>query len=87
LKLSIEIFFIVFSGAMPDLGKKGDKMPDLAFFGPKLYYKNVIKIDSAGIAVSAYYEVPFLDLIGPENINPKSSDRARIFRPNSALHN
>jgi hypothetical protein len=39
---------------MPDLGKKGGKMPDLAFFGPKLYYKNAIKIDRAGIVV--YYE-------------------------------
>jgi hypothetical protein len=38
-------------------------MPDLAFFGPKLYYKNAIKFDSAGIAVFAYYEVPDLDLI------------------------
>jgi hypothetical protein len=45
-------------------------MPDLAFFGAKLYYKNAIKIDSAGIAVFAYYEVPFLDLIGPENTSP-----------------
>jgi hypothetical protein len=35
--------------------KKGGKMPDLAFFGPKLYYKSAIKIDSAGIAVFAYY--------------------------------
>jgi hypothetical protein len=42
---------------MPDLGKKGGKMPDLVFFEPKLYYKNAIKIDSAGIAVFAYYEV------------------------------
>jgi hypothetical protein len=52
---------------MPDSGKKGGKMPDLAFFGPKLYYKNAIKIDSAGIAVFAYYEVPDLDFIEPEN--------------------
>jgi hypothetical protein len=29
---------------MPDLSKNGDKMPDLAFFGAKLYYKNAIKI-------------------------------------------
>jgi hypothetical protein len=49
---------------------KGGKMPDLAYFGPKLYYKNAIKIDSAGIAVFAYYEVPDLDLIEPENTNP-----------------
>jgi hypothetical protein len=34
---------------MPDSGKKAGKMPDLAFFGPKLYYKNAIKIDSAGL--------------------------------------
>jgi hypothetical protein len=44
-------------------------MPDLAFFGAKLYYKNAIKIDSAGIAVFASYEVPDLDLIEPET-NP-----------------
>jgi hypothetical protein len=36
----------------------------------KLYYKNGIKIDRAGIAVFANYEVPDLDLIEPENPNP-----------------
>jgi hypothetical protein len=46
-------------------------MPDLAFLGPKFYYKNAIKIDSAGIAVFAYYEVPDLDLIEPDNNNPR----------------
>jgi hypothetical protein len=55
---------------MPDFGKKWGKMPDLAFFGPKLYYENAIKIYRAGIAVFAYYEVPDLDLIEPENNNP-----------------
>jgi hypothetical protein len=46
-------------------------MPDLAFFGAKLYYKNAIKIDRAEIAVFANYEVPDLNLIEPENPNPK----------------
>jgi hypothetical protein len=32
-----------------------------------LYYKNAIKIDRAGIAVFANYEVPDFDLIEPEN--------------------
>jgi hypothetical protein len=55
---------------MPDLDKNWGKKPDLAFFGPKLYYKNAIKIDRTGIAVFANYEVPDLDFIGPENPNP-----------------
>jgi hypothetical protein len=52
---------------MPDLGKNGGKIPDLAFFGAKLYYKNAIKIDRAGIAVFANYEVPDLRFLEPEN--------------------
>jgi hypothetical protein len=52
---------------MPNLGKNEGKTPNLAFFAAILYYKNAIKIDSAGIAVFAYYEVPDFDLIGPEN--------------------
>jgi hypothetical protein len=60
---------------MPDLGKNWGKKPDLAFFEPKLYYKNAIKIDRTGIAVSAYYEVPDLDLIEPENNSPNNNDK------------
>jgi hypothetical protein len=53
---------------MPDLSKNRGKMPDLAFFGAKLYYKNAIKIDKAEIVVFA--KVPDLDLIQPGNPNP-----------------
>jgi hypothetical protein len=45
----------------------------LAFFGAKLFYKNAIKIDSAGIAVIANYKVPNLELIEPENPNPNDN--------------
>jgi hypothetical protein len=54
-------------------------MQDFSFLGPKLYYKNAIKIDSAGIAVFAYYEVPDLDLIEPENNNPSHHLCSRTF--------
>jgi hypothetical protein len=62
---------------MPDLGKNGGKMPDLAFSWAKLYYKNEIKIDRAGIAIFANYEVPDLALIGPEKPNPSYSNHLR----------
>jgi hypothetical protein len=47
----------------------GKHLNNLADIIAKLYYKNAIKIDSAGIAVFASYEV---DLIEPENTNPNN---------------
>jgi hypothetical protein len=57
---------------MPDLGKNGGKMPDLVSLGPNyiIKNKNAIKIDRAGIAIFANYEVLDLDLIEPEIRTP-----------------
>jgi hypothetical protein len=57
---------------MPDLGKKGDKMPELAFSGP-LYYKNAIKYVSY-VALELLFLLIMkcrmdLDLREPENPN------------------
>jgi hypothetical protein len=68
----LQVLDAIFGATEGQKESNGKHLNNLADIIAKVYYKNAIKIDSAGIAVFASYEVPDLDLIEPENTNPNN---------------